>query len=80
MSPNGLAIFVPGLKVLLVEHGYFRTRAFSNINHVAPRVDLCSQFNEGVFDVSYLAQVFLGWYPDTLGSFPPYQDHSRPGF
>ncbi|KAG6365480.1 hypothetical protein INS49_007091 [Diaporthe citri] len=43
-----LAIFAPGLKVLLVEPGYFRTRAFSNISHVEPRVDIYSQFNAGV--------------------------------
>lgn len=44
-----LAIFAPGLKVLLVEPGYFRTRAFSNINHVEPRVDIYSQFNAGSY-------------------------------
>ncbi|KAK2599720.1 hypothetical protein N8I77_011452 [Diaporthe amygdali] len=43
-----LAIFSPGIKVLLVEPGYFRTRAFNNINHVAPRVEIYSQFNAGV--------------------------------
>lgn len=43
-----LAIFAPGLKVLLIEPGYFRTRAFANINHVAPRVDDYIPFNTGV--------------------------------
>lgn len=43
-----LAIFAPGIKVLLIEPGYFRTQAFSNINHVAPRVDVYAQFNAGV--------------------------------
>lgn len=43
-----LAIFAPGIKVLLIEPGYFRTQAFSNINHVAPRIDDCAQFNAGV--------------------------------
>ncbi|ROV87226.1 hypothetical protein VSDG_09961 [Cytospora chrysosperma] len=43
-----LAIFAPGIKVLIVEPGYFGTRAFSNINHVAPRVDVYEQFNAGV--------------------------------
>ncbi|KAI0836004.1 hypothetical protein F5Y06DRAFT_305612 [Hypoxylon sp. FL0890] len=43
-----LAMFAPGLKVLIVEPGYFRTRAFSNINHVPPRVADYAQFNAGV--------------------------------
>lgn len=43
-----LAIFAPGIKVLLIEPGYFRTQAFSNINHVAARVDDYAQFNAGV--------------------------------
>lgn len=44
-----LAIFTPGIKVLIVEPGYFRTRAFSNINHVTPRVEFYSQFNAGSY-------------------------------
>lgn len=51
-----LAIFAPGLKVLLVEPGYFRTRAFSNINHVAPRVDVYSEFNAGAYEEFCLAR------------------------
>lgn len=43
-----LAIFAPGIKVLMIEPGYFRTQAFSNISHVAPRVDDYAQFNAGV--------------------------------
>lgn len=43
-----LAIFAPGIKVLLIEPGYFRTQAFSNIDHVAARVDDYAQFNAGV--------------------------------
>lgn len=54
-----LAIFAPGLKVLLVEPGYFRTRAFSNINHVAPRVDVYSEFNAGAYEEFYLARPSL---------------------
>lgn len=50
-----LAIFAPGLKVLLVEPGYFRTRAFSNINHVAPRIDVYSEFNAGEYEEAFLA-------------------------
>lgn len=34
--------------MLIVEPGYFGTRAFSNINHVAPRVDIYAQFNASV--------------------------------
>lgn len=43
-----LAIFAPGVKVLIVEPGYCRTSAFSNIKHVSPRVDVYDQFNAGV--------------------------------
>ncbi|KUI54654.1 putative oxidoreductase YusZ [Cytospora mali] len=43
-----LAIFAPGIKVLIVEPGYFGTRAFSNISHVTPSVDAYAQFNAGV--------------------------------
>ncbi|CAG8952805.1 hypothetical protein HYFRA_00009050 [Hymenoscyphus fraxineus] len=43
-----LAIFAPKLKVLLLEPGYFRTQAFSNIRHVPDRVDIYAQFNAGV--------------------------------
>ncbi|KAF3764013.1 NAD(P)-binding protein [Cryphonectria parasitica EP155] len=43
-----LAIFAPGLKVLLIEPGYFRTRAFSNISHIDPRIDDYAEFNLGV--------------------------------
>ncbi|KAI3332324.1 NAD(P)-binding protein [Xylariaceae sp. AK1471] len=43
-----LAIFAPGLKVLIVEPGYFRTRAFSNINHVPARMPDYAQFNANV--------------------------------
>lgn len=50
-----LAIFAPGLKVLLVEPGYFRTRAFNNINRVAPRVEVYSQFNAGAYNDLCLA-------------------------
>ncbi|KAI8951070.1 NAD(P)-binding protein [Xylaria longipes] len=43
-----LEIFAPGLKVLIVEPGYFNTRAFSNINHVPARAPDYAQFNAGV--------------------------------
>ncbi|KAI1743870.1 hypothetical protein F4680DRAFT_407810 [Xylaria scruposa] len=46
-----LAIFAPGIKVLIVEPGYFRTRAFGNINHVPPRVPDYAPFNAAVRDV-----------------------------
>lgn len=46
-----LAIFAPGIKVLIAEPGYFRTRAFSNINHVPPRVSDYAGFNAAVRDV-----------------------------
>lgn len=55
-----LAIFSPGIKVLLVEPGYFRTRAFNNINHVAPRVDIYSQFNAGAYFLFYLSTCHAG--------------------
>ena len=48
-----LAIFSPGIKVLLLEPGYFRTSAFSNINHVAERVELYAQFNAGTYNIFY---------------------------
>jgi hypothetical protein len=41
-------MFAPGIKVLLVEPGYFRTRAFSKINHVPPRVPAYAAFNAAV--------------------------------
>ncbi|KAI0486086.1 NAD(P)-binding protein [Xylaria cf. heliscus] len=43
-----LALFAPNLKVLIIEPGYFRTRAFSNINHVPARVPAYAEFNAGV--------------------------------
>ncbi|RFU74506.1 short-chain oxidoreductase [Trichoderma arundinaceum] len=43
-----LAIFSPGIKVLIVEPGYFGTNVFSNINHVEPRIADYAQFNAGV--------------------------------
>jgi len=43
-----LALLAPGIKVLIVEPGYFRTSAFSNINHVPARVPDYAQFNAGV--------------------------------
>ncbi|RYC65835.1 hypothetical protein CHU98_g407 [Xylaria longipes] len=43
-----LAMFAPNLKVLIIEPGYFRTRAFSNINHVPPRVPAYAEFNAAV--------------------------------
>ncbi|KAI0897797.1 hypothetical protein F4806DRAFT_460029 [Annulohypoxylon nitens] len=46
-----LAMFAPGLKVLIVEPGYFRTRAFSKINHVPPRVPDYAQFNAAVREI-----------------------------
>ncbi|KAI1428460.1 hypothetical protein F5Y12DRAFT_731835 [Xylaria sp. FL1777] len=46
-----LAMFSPGIKVLMVEPGYFRTRAFGNINHVPPRVPDYAQFNAAVRDL-----------------------------
>lgn len=38
-------MFAPGIKVLILEPGYFRTRAFGNINHVPPRVSDYAAFN-----------------------------------
>jgi NAD(P)-dependent dehydrogenase (short-subunit alcohol dehydrogenase family) len=46
-----LAIFAPGIKVLIAEPGYFRTQAFSNIKHVPDRVETYTQFNSGVKQV-----------------------------
>ncbi|KAM0521752.1 hypothetical protein ACHAPE_002313 [Trichoderma viride] len=43
-----LAMFAPGVKVLIVEPGYFRTKVFSNIKHVEPRLPVYAQFNAGV--------------------------------
>jgi hypothetical protein len=43
-----LAIFCPSIQVLIVEPGYFRTKAFANINHVEPRVPDYAQFNAAV--------------------------------
>lgn len=43
-----LALFAPDLKVLIVEPGYFATRAFSNISHVAPHVGDYKDFNTAV--------------------------------
>lgn len=34
--------------MLIIEPGYFRTKAFSNINHVEPLVADYAQFNAGV--------------------------------
>ncbi|KAF7551210.1 hypothetical protein G7Z17_g5168 [Cylindrodendrum hubeiense] len=46
-----LAIFSPGLRVLIVEPGYFRTKAFNNILHVEPRAPDYAQFNTAVRQV-----------------------------
>ncbi|KAF5253932.1 hypothetical protein FANTH_1257 [Fusarium anthophilum] len=43
-----LAIFAPGLKVLIVEPGYCRTPVFNKIQHVEPRVPEYAQFNDAV--------------------------------
>lgn len=43
-----LDVFTPGIKVLLVEPGYFRTSTSSNAKHIAPRVDVYAEFNQGV--------------------------------
>ncbi|KAK8098762.1 ketoreductase [Apiospora kogelbergensis] len=43
-----LATFAPGIKVLLVEPGYFRTKAFSNINYVPTRNPDFAEYNSGV--------------------------------
>ncbi|KAM5344426.1 hypothetical protein ACJ41O_012962 [Fusarium nematophilum] len=43
-----LAIFAPGIKVLIVEPGYFRTSVFSNVSHVDARVPDLAQFNASV--------------------------------
>ncbi|KAH9894564.1 NAD(P)-binding protein [Xylariomycetidae sp. FL2044] len=42
-----LAILAPGIQVLIVEPGYFRTKAFGNIAHVPPRVPDYAAFNAG---------------------------------
>ncbi|KAI1757267.1 NAD(P)-binding protein [Xylaria castorea] len=46
-----LAIFAPNLKVLIIEPGYFRTRVFSNINHVPARAPAYAQFNASIRDI-----------------------------
>ncbi|KAI0428185.1 hypothetical protein F5Y09DRAFT_8009 [Xylaria sp. FL1042] len=43
-----LAAFAPGIKVLIIEPGYFRTAAFSKLTHVPPRVADYAGFNEVV--------------------------------
>ncbi|KAI0157905.1 hypothetical protein GGR52DRAFT_576875 [Hypoxylon sp. FL1284] len=43
-----LAMFAPGIKVLIVEPGYCRTRAFANINHVPARIPEYAEFNAAV--------------------------------
>ncbi|KAM0239562.1 hypothetical protein ACHAP5_008207 [Fusarium lateritium] len=43
-----LAIFAPGLKVLMVEPGYCRTPVFNKIQHVEARVPEYALFNEAV--------------------------------
>ncbi|KAJ6510991.1 hypothetical protein C8R45DRAFT_921685 [Mycena sanguinolenta] len=40
-----LAMFAPQLRVHIVEPGYFRTSAFSNIRHVPARVPTYAEFN-----------------------------------
>ncbi|KAI0202949.1 hypothetical protein F4808DRAFT_420321 [Astrocystis sublimbata] len=46
-----LEMFAPGIKVLIVEPGYFGTRVFAKINHVPPRVPDYAGFNATVRDV-----------------------------
>ncbi|KAI1096710.1 hypothetical protein F5B19DRAFT_481144 [Rostrohypoxylon terebratum] len=46
-----LAMFSPGLKVLIIEPGYFRTRAFAKINHVPPRMPDYAPFNAAARDI-----------------------------
>ncbi|KAM0215298.1 hypothetical protein ACHAQI_003081 [Fusarium lateritium] len=43
-----LALFAPGLKVLMVEPGYCRTPVFNKIQHVEARVPEYAPFNEAV--------------------------------
>ncbi|KAI1278544.1 hypothetical protein F5Y07DRAFT_387897 [Xylaria sp. FL0933] len=43
-----LSLFAPGLKVLIIEPGYFRTAAFSKLTHAPPRVAHYASFNEAV--------------------------------
>ncbi|KAF7358541.1 Short-chain oxidoreductase [Mycena venus] len=40
-----LAMFAPNLRIHIVEPGYFRTSAFSNIRHVPARVPAYAEFN-----------------------------------
>ena len=42
-----LALIAPDIKVLIVEPGYYRTRAFSNIYHVLARVPDYAEFHAG---------------------------------
>ncbi|KAI1074996.1 NAD(P)-binding protein [Whalleya microplaca] len=42
-----LAVFAPGIKVLIVEPGYFATRAFHKLNLVPPRIPDYVEFNAG---------------------------------
>ncbi|KAJ9144917.1 NAD(P)-binding protein [Pleurostoma richardsiae] len=42
-----LTLVAPAIKVLIVEPGYYRTRAFTNINYGAARVSAYAQFSAG---------------------------------
>lgn len=46
-----LAIFAPGIKVLIVEPGYCRTPVFNKLHHVDARVPEYASFNEAVRQV-----------------------------
>ncbi|KAK8075497.1 hypothetical protein PG997_010160 [Apiospora hydei] len=43
-----LATFAPGIKVLIIEPGYFRTQAFGNINYVPTRNPDFAEYNAAV--------------------------------
>ncbi|KAK8078607.1 hypothetical protein PG996_004777 [Apiospora saccharicola] len=43
-----LATFAPGIRVHLIEPGYFRTPAFGNINYVPPRNQEFAEYNAAV--------------------------------
>ncbi|KAK8016683.1 hypothetical protein PG993_014872 [Apiospora rasikravindrae] len=43
-----LAMFAPGIKLLLIEPGYFRTRVWGNINYVPTRNPEFAEYNDAV--------------------------------
>ena len=50
-----LAAFGSGIRIIMPEPGYFRTKVFANLNHVAAEVSDYAQFHAGVKE--FVAQV-----------------------